>query len=222
VIVIIGSRHDALAAELLACWPAAALCSAEDLLSPGWVWRLGGADAARRWVVQGRVVDDDEVSGVFVRRSAVFAGELAGVHPDDRAYMAAEATAFVSALLARTRARRAQPLIDGAYGDEVLRAERLAQAARRAAVVLAPFTSRSAAPAEPRPPKRWVEVVNNEVLDGGSPRQRAIALRLVEALAWPWAAVAFDAHSRVQGLALTRPAAPATRAALGAWLGAPR
>ena len=56
MIVVIGSRHDPVATSMVEALPAAALCSAEDLTRPGWVWPLASPEAAR-WVVDGSVVE---------------------------------------------------------------------------------------------------------------------------------------------------------------------
>ena len=72
MIVVVGSRHDPVAADLIALWPQAALCSAEDLVSPGWVWRHG-RPASRSWIVDAKPIRDEDVTGVFIRRSSVYA-----------------------------------------------------------------------------------------------------------------------------------------------------
>lgn len=213
MIVILGSRHDTAAAELLTEWSGAALCSAEDLVHAGWVWPLDGS-RPRRWVVRGRPVSDREVSGVFVRRSAVYPEELASIHPDDRAYMAAEAQAFVSALLATTAARVVNPVRDGAFGEETLRGEWLAAAAARSGVALAPHRSSSERPAAPRAARELVEVVDGHACSGASPHRRSAAVRLAAALGLTWALVAFDGRGRALGVTVSRAPGPAARAAL--------
>ena len=61
--------------------------------------------------------------GVFVRRSAVYPEEFPSTHPDDRGYLAAEAHAFLVFVLADdARAAVANPVADGALGDDALRA----------------------------------------------------------------------------------------------------
>ena len=117
-----------MAVALVESWPAAALCSAEDLTRPGWVWRSPPSGGAR-WVVDGRLIADDDVTGVFVRRSTVYPEELLSTHADDRAYLAAEAHAFLVFVLATTRALVANPVGDGSLGEESVRAERWIAAA---------------------------------------------------------------------------------------------
>ena len=82
MIVVVGRRHDRDACGVVAAWPDARLLSAEDLTSVGWEW--AGTGDPTTWVVDGDRVADEEVSGVFVRRSTVYPDELGHVHPDDR------------------------------------------------------------------------------------------------------------------------------------------
>jgi hypothetical protein len=113
VVVVVGSRHDPVATELAGSWKAQ-LCGADDLVAPGWSWPAAGGP--RTWLIEGVQVDDRDVSGVFVRRGTVYADELTAIHPDDRAYVAAEAHAFLSLVLASTSARVCNPVVDGAFG----------------------------------------------------------------------------------------------------------
>lgn len=138
MIIVLGSAHDPVARSMIDTFTDAHLCSAEDLCSPGWVWPI---DHMRDpvWVVEGRPVPDETVSGVFVRRTCVYPEELMGTHPDDREYLAAECSAFLSFVLARTGARVVNPVIDGAFGEEALRLERWMPAARSVGQAVAPL-----------------------------------------------------------------------------------
>ena len=135
VIVVAGSRHDPVATDLAEQWPDAALCSAEDLTASGWIWPSRPGDGPATWVVDGAVVPDSQVTGVFVRRATVYAEELTATHPDDRAYLAAEAHAFLVYVLHRTAATVVNPVDDGgAFGESALRPEHwmaVAASARR-------------------------------------------------------------------------------------------
>src|SRR5262245_60155267 len=123
MILILGSRHDLVARELASSWNGAALSTAEDLTQPGWSLPPGERES-QTWVAGGKRVEDSAVTGIFLRRSAVYAEELQSTHPDDRAYLAAESHAFLVAMLARTRARVANPVCDGSMGEETLRPDR--------------------------------------------------------------------------------------------------
>jgi hypothetical protein len=100
VLAILASRLDVAARDLVSAWSTAgaALVSAEDLSSEGWAFRVadpGGGTA----VVDGRRVNVRELRAVVTRRPAVVAEELAWIDADDRAYVAAEANAFLVAWL---------------------------------------------------------------------------------------------------------------------------
>ncbi len=104
MIVVVGSRFDAAAIELVRTWSSAdaVLLSAEDHIAPGWVVAAGdGANDVA--VVSGRHVAVADVSGVVTRRPSVLAEELADIHPDDRGYVAAEINAFLVAWLGALR-----------------------------------------------------------------------------------------------------------------------
>lgn len=220
MIVVLGGRHDPAATALVAAWPGAALCSAEDLCAPGWVWPMADGDGARRWVVQGRRVPDTAVSGVFVARSAVHPAELRGTHPQDRAYLAAELTAFVTHLLASTAARVTTPVVEGAFGDATLRPERWMLAAARAGLAPATLRLRSPAPAAVPAWKAWsVDVVGRDCFGPGAERmparRRDGAAQLLAALGLTWARLVFDGSARLRLIGTQAAPDPQARAALG-------
>jgi hypothetical protein len=100
MIAIVASRLDPEAGQLVEEWSGAgaALLSAEDLSTQGWVFRPddpGGGIA----VVQGQRVPVRDLQAVLVRRPAVLAEELTPVASTDRTYVAAEVNAFLVAWL---------------------------------------------------------------------------------------------------------------------------
>jgi hypothetical protein len=211
MIVVVGSRHDAAAAGLLESWPQAALCSAQDLTTPGWSWHVpAGADS--RWVVDGRVVPDTAVSGVFVRRSTVYPEELLSTHPDDRHYLAAEAHAFLVFVLASSGARLAQPVFDGAYGDEALQPDRWMPIAARLGIAVAPLRLASGRALASPEHCVIVEAVGERAFGAGTARQHQAACGLLRGLGLCSASVVFDEQERLVTLSATRP--PADRDAL--------
>src|SRR5262245_66075685 len=109
MIVVVGSRHDSVATALVEAWPNAALCSAEDLTQLGWVWRPRSSRPSQ-WVIDSEIVADEDITGVFVRRSTVYPEEFLSTHPEDRSYLAAEAHAFLVFVLASTHAVVANPV----------------------------------------------------------------------------------------------------------------
>lgn len=80
----LASRQHAVRVEVLTC---------EDLSVPGWRYYLPGAPAAA--VVGGQRVAAGEITGVVTCLPAVSELELLHIVPADRAYVAAEMTAFL-------------------------------------------------------------------------------------------------------------------------------
>ena len=198
--------------------PSAVLCSAEDLTRPGWVWPLSSPERSR-WVVNGSVIDDREVTGVFVRRSCVYPEELVSTHPDDRAYLAAESTAFLAFVLSRTAARVVNPVADGALGDDAIRPERWMPAA--ADLGLNPASLRLKPNGSVRPPVKaaTAEVVGRDVFGDAPARLRAAATELAAALGLIYAAFVFDSKRRLVAVSAGRPPSEAALVALGSVLG---
>ena len=215
MIVVVGSRHDPVAVELVRQWPGAALCGADDLMGSGWRWpaRVCSGSDERRWVVNGDVVLDAEVTGVYVRRSAVYPDELTSTHSDDRAYLASEATAFLVYVLATTGAVVVNPVGDGTLVAPALRPELWMRVAAGLGVPVSPL--RLSSDVSPPPggsesePTSLVEVVAGEALTTGYLASASVAV--VGALGLQWAAVRFDRSGHLCGL--TSSSAPSTEAA---------
>ncbi len=213
MIVVVGSRHDPVATELVQAWRPAKLCSAEDLTSAGWVWPIPSDGAAPTWVIDGEPQADDAVTGVFVRRSAVYPEELRGTHPDDRGYLAAETHALLLFVLATTKARVVNPVGDGALGDEAVRPETWMVAAGVLGVPVAPVRLAS------RPCRRrslrvsTVQVVSDEGFGGAPLRSRDRAVAVAQRLGLSWATFMFDGRQRLLAVSTAmRPEPRATRA----------
>jgi hypothetical protein len=101
MLLIIGGGNDAEARSAVAHLNArpgprrAALLDAADLSSEG--WRLLAKDPRGGSIVaDGEVLPVCDVTGVLVRRLAVYPEELQHVHADDRAYVASEMTALLA------------------------------------------------------------------------------------------------------------------------------
>jgi hypothetical protein len=217
VIVVLGSRFDPLADSLVRALPAAALCSAEDLTLPGWMWPLGHGDA-NRWVVQGKVVDDREVTGVLVRRTWVYPEELVRTHPDDREYLAAESLAFLTFVLARTGARVINPVQGGAIGEEIFRIERWLPAAIDAGLEPRPLrlAARHAAAALDSP--FTIEVVGGDAFGSPSSALATRSIAFVRLLGLAYAVLVFDAENRLAAISAASCPSSAALPALAALL----
>ncbi len=197
MIVVVGSRHDPVAMRLSTHWPDAALCRAEDLTSPGWVWPLDEA-GARTWVIGGRAIADRSVTGVFLRRSAVYPEELRWVHEQDRAYMASEATAMLTFVLATTDARVVNPESDSAFGEDALDAPHWMAAAEMLGVLVRPFRCRSHAGAAKTRGCVWLEWADGEVLGEAPAAWSERVARHARSLGLGWARYGLDARGRLE------------------------
>ena len=102
MIVVLASRYDELAQALVARWQPyhAALLTCDDLSVCGWRDFLGHSKTSTA-VVGGREIAAEEISGVLTRVPSIFEQELLHILPADRAYVAAEMTAFLTSWLSR-------------------------------------------------------------------------------------------------------------------------
>jgi hypothetical protein len=211
VIIVLGSRHDDVATDLVASWTGATLCSADDLVRPGWLWPARDEDGPATWVVDGTVVDDAEVTGVFVRRATVYAEELIATHPDDRAYLAAEAHAMLVYALHRSGATVVNPVSDGgALGEAALRPEHWIAVAASVGVEAEPLVLRSTRRSRQVPTGTLVEVVGGEPIGEVRGARAEASATICDALGLAWAVVAFDRHRRIGAITTrSRPSAAA-------------
>lgn len=221
MIVVVGSRHDPVATDLVRSWPRAVLCSAEDLVSPGWVWSHSQPETCT-WIVDKKPVRDEEVTGVFIRRSAVYAEELITTHPADRAFLAAEAHAFLTFILATTSALVVNPVFDGAFGEEALRPERWTALASQVGMSVRSVRVASGPQRRTKYRTNEIEVVGSELLGNCPARVRDGASRLTNLLGVAWGVVLFDARHRLVTITTARRPSDAAAAALGRLLKAGR
>jgi hypothetical protein len=139
------------------------------LTRPGWAWALKPSSVGR-WVIEGETVDDPAVTGVLVRRSCVFPEELLTTHLDDREYLAAEATAFLTFVLAQTGARVVNPVNGGAMGEETIRIENWIPLARHLNLETAPLRMTPGLQHRAPDSARVVEVVGSETFGDAPPQ----------------------------------------------------
>jgi hypothetical protein len=104
VLVVLASGRDRVAARVVAEWGAegGALLTCGDLSCEGWRYRPGAAGRSVA-VIEGQRVRAADIEGVLVRLPFVAEDELHHIVPDDRAYVAQEMTAFLTAWLADLR-----------------------------------------------------------------------------------------------------------------------
>ena len=100
-VVVAAGRRDATARAFAERHAArgVALLTPADLSRPGWTLHVPGATGRSRAVVAGEAIGSEEIAGVVVRLPRVAAEELTWIVRADRAYVAAEMTAFLLAWL---------------------------------------------------------------------------------------------------------------------------
>ena len=103
MILVLASEHDWPALALVRRWKdyGARLLTCRDLSTPGWRY-YPGDPAVSRAMVGGRSFPFEEIGGVLVRLASVTEDELPHIVAADRAYVAAEMTAFLVAWLSET------------------------------------------------------------------------------------------------------------------------
>lgn len=96
MLIIVADRQDVAAQRLAARWQTqgAELLTGKDFAVAGWCHFIGPVEFARA-VVGGRMVTTQEIAGVLTRLPRVNENELTHIAPADRAYVAAETTAFL-------------------------------------------------------------------------------------------------------------------------------
>jgi hypothetical protein len=145
LIVVVASRHDQGARTLAASQGTdrVALLTCEDLSVPGWRHYVAAAGTSVA-VIDGREVPVEEITGVVTCLPNVSELELLHIVPSDRAYVAAEMTAFLlswlSALSCPVLNRPSPTCLSGPYW----RPEQWARLASRAGMRVQPVQRRVA------------------------------------------------------------------------------
>lgn len=188
MLLVLASRYDVPARKLVQRWAehGAALVTPDDLCAPGWRYDDGPAEDLR--AVAGDVpLRAADLHGVYVRLPAVTEAELPLIRGEERAYVAAELTAFLLAWLTRLpcpviNRPRANSLAGPAW-----RPEQWLHAATREGLPVIPLSRSTSepgtyAPSEaPARPGMQVTVVGRTCLGDASPEGRESALRLARA-----------------------------------------
>jgi hypothetical protein len=101
-LVIVASRWDESARALADRWSGEGACvlTAKDLSTAGWRYRVPHRCETALAVVGGNSVPVADISGVLIRIAGITEHELGFIAPADRAYVAAEMTAFLLVWLA--------------------------------------------------------------------------------------------------------------------------
>jgi hypothetical protein len=108
VLIVVANCADSIARDLVRQWAGdgARLLTPADLSTVGWRDYAGGNREVRSpdmAVVDGTPVPVEDIRAVLTRLPAVFENEVGGIMPEDRAYVAAEMTAFLLSWLSSLR-----------------------------------------------------------------------------------------------------------------------
>ncbi|MGE5141395.1 MAG: hypothetical protein ACM3JD_18150 [Rudaea sp.] len=100
MILVLASRFDQAAAELVARWSeyGARLFTCRDLSSPGWSYSPG-RESESVALVGGQAIPASEIGGIVVRLAGVSEREVPHIAEQDRAFVASEMNAFLIAWL---------------------------------------------------------------------------------------------------------------------------
>jgi hypothetical protein len=216
VLVILANCGNRSAQLLAERWShlGARLLTPSDLSLEGWRVAYGTDDRRLdRWstaVVGGEVVPTDQITGVLTRLPVVFEHELMTVVPEDRAYVAAEMTAFLLAWLTQLPCPVLnRPTATGLSGPN-WRRERWVAVAAQLAIPCRSVRRQTHAPGDGRrsgmgewDPHLWgeveappnaatVTVVGNRVIGNVHPSLRRSARRLAERAGAQLLAVRFE------------------------------
>jgi hypothetical protein len=144
MIIILASRWDATTEALAACWASRpiGIMTPRDLCVSGWSQRLGACDAdtdlSDMAVVQGRSIPQREITGVLTRLPWVTEDEVIEIAAHDRAYVAAEISAFLLFWLSRLRCRVLNPPTPTCLSGPYWRAEKWVHMAARVGIPVLP------------------------------------------------------------------------------------
>lgn len=184
MLVVLASAGDRPARDLVARWQhrRAALLTPADLSVAGWS-HLCDRPAAGTAIVSGRRVAVAEIAGVLVRLPAVGEAELLQIVARDRAYVAAEMTAFLAGWLQQLPCpvlNRPHPVCLCGSNWHALQ---WAQAAAREGCAIHPNAAILDTAAATAPPPNTVAatVVGSRVVGTVAPERQAIARHLARA-----------------------------------------
>jgi hypothetical protein len=152
MLVVVSDRHDTGAAALVHRWRAheAQLLSCEDLSIAGWCHSLEHPGISTA-VVGGRVISVNKIAGVLTLLPWVMPNQLINTVPEDRAYVAAEMTAFLVSWLSELTCPVLNRPTPACLMGPNWRPERWVHAAARAGIPVRPVRRHVALAADPAP-----------------------------------------------------------------------
>lgn len=188
MLLVLASQYDEAARTLVRHWSArgAALLTPDSLCTEGWRYDDAWPEDSRA-VVDGVSLREEQLRGVLVRLPSVPGNELVQLHPEERAYVAAEMTAFLLAWLSRLPCPVLNRPTAACLAGPGWRAEQWLHAAARAGLSTVRLRrgTREAGAAPPpmdgAPPPTRVTVVGQRCLGATTPNQARDALCLARA-----------------------------------------
>lgn len=104
MLVVAANRYDQVAQDLVSRWSVlgARLLTCADLSLCGWKYPLSMTNRSTA-VIDGQIIPIEEITGVLILLPCVFEEELVEILPGDRAYVAAEMTAFLLSWLSELK-----------------------------------------------------------------------------------------------------------------------
>jgi hypothetical protein len=185
MIVILASRWDPTANATAASWAhrPVGVMTPQDLCTAGWRQHLGAADRITPdvAVVQGQLIPQQDITGVLTRLPWVTDSEVVEIAAHDRAYVAAEMTAFLLFWLSRLKCPVLNPPTPMCLSGPYWRAEQWAQLAARAGIPVQ-TVRRDTRPALPvdAAPSQAVTVIGRRIFGEADPDLLEQTRRLAE------------------------------------------
>ena len=202
MIVIVANRWDQTPGTFASRWAShdVGVLTAQDLSVAGWHQRLSGMDGGTA-VAQRKLVPQREITGVLTLLPCVVEEELVDIVPEDRAYVAAEMTAFLLFWLSRLKCpvlnRPTPTCLSGPYW----RPEKWVRVAAYAGIPVQPVR-RLAAPSgsiageEPLPSATTLTIIGTRIFGEAEPGLQRQARCLAELAGVELLAVRFSSPER--------------------------
>jgi hypothetical protein len=222
MLLVVGSARDVEARTAVDQFGPdhAVLLDAADLSRPGWRLSLK-APRTGAAIASGRLLPVEAISGVLVRRLAVYPQELPHVHADDRPYVAAEMTALLAWWLrALDLPVLNRPSAGGLCGP-AWRTEHWRDVAARQQIPAAPVNRSSIGPRSVASPTTEVVVVGTTIIGEAPVGLQTHARRLAAAAGVTLFRAWFDTDGVLLGADCFPRLTPAVVGAIGAMVGLP-
>src|SRR5215471_16038591 len=199
MLIIVANCQDGSAQQLAERWynHGARVLTPVDLSSLGWRHYLSAPDKSTA-VVGGQKVALSEITGVLTRMPCVYEQELGQIIPADRAYVAAEMTAFLHAWLSGLHCPVINRSTPNCLSGPNWRREQWLRLAAGAGIPVRPHLLKTTTPDSAVPEESGVEVivVGNQTFGDAGPELTGWARQLAGAAGVDVLAVQFTSAKR--------------------------